>query len=250
MSISPNDVSRHPSIIETTTKKLKNIVYFVVLFLIPFVDVTRMGIMVFLVTFIFHFENKQLLSKTFYALFGLVFAFIVFNSDAFQQKTFYSGEGKLSDLSIDYYNDQNEDFNNSGRSILYEALSIGLQTNPILGNGPRSDLIALEKTKTGLMEVHNDYLSIQYNYGWFGVLLLVGGFVINFLFIYRGSASRPLSFLSLIRNIVLTLFFGFLMFMYSDNILKYTVFYPNIFYAFIGIYYSVKIRNPDLDFKI
>ena len=230
-------------------KKLIYIFYFGVLFLIPLIDVTRMGIMVFIVTFIFHFENRHGLSKIFYSIVGLFLAFLVFNSQSFQEKTFYSGEGQISDLSIDYYNDQNEDFNNSGRNILYEALNTGLKDNPILGNGPRADLVALEKTKTGLMEVHNDYLSIQYNYGWLGLILLIGGFLINFISIYLNRSKKSWDFEGLLRNIILTLFFGFLMFMYSDNILKYTVFYPNFFFALIGIFYSIRYRKSDLVFN-
>ena len=35
------------------------------------------------------------------------------------------------------------------------------------------------------------------------------------------------------------------MFMYTDNILKYTIYFPNYFFAMIGIVYSLK-RDEDL----
>jgi hypothetical protein len=49
----------------------------------------------------------------------------------------------------------------------------------------------------------------------------------------------------LISTSTLSLFICFSMFMYTDNILKYTIFFPNYFFALIGITYSLR-KDEDL----
>ncbi len=228
------------------TKRLRFLMFAGALFLVPILDVTRMGMFVFLIGFIFHFGNSNVASKIMYTLFGIAFAVLLFNTQAFQEKTFNGGKGELSDLSINHYD--NENLNNSGRSGLLDALEVGLRDNKFFGNGPRADLEALGFMGSGLTEVHNDYLSVRYNYGQFGLSLLIFGLSGNFFWaLFRKEKNEFHSFL---RNIISTLFIGFCLFMYSDNILKYTVFYPNLFFALIGILASVKANKKTIDVKL
>jgi hypothetical protein len=48
-----------------------------------------------------------------------------------------------------------------------------------------------------------------------------------------------------VTTATLSLFFSFLLFMYSDNILKYTIYFPNYFFALIGIIYTIK-KDEDI----
>jgi len=219
-------------------KQIKYIFFFLILFLVPFIDVTRTGIAVFLVIFISHFANRKIEGKIIYSIIGLVFIYIVFNSNRFQEKTFFEGQGQITDLSFDY--DKNTNINTSGRVTWMVALEPGLKKKPLWGNGPRADNAELIKvTLTKFSEAHNDYLSVRYNYGYIGLSLLLLGFLLNFLDMLRKLKQRRNIFYWLIGTSTLTLFFSFLIFMYSDNILKYTVYFPNYFFALIGIFYSM-----------
>lgn len=215
-----------------------------IIFLIPVIDVTRMGIAAMAVIFILHFANTDLFSKFFYGILGLFVILLVFNSRAFQEKTFYTGTGTMKELALNYYNNPN--INTSGRLSWKVALQPGLDASPIWGNGPRADNEEL-RLITGLTsgEAHNDYMSVRYNYGYVGLGLLISGLLFTFISLYKISLmSREIIYLWLLTVATMTLFFSFLMFMYSDNILKYTIYFPNYFFAMIGIIYNLK-NNED-----
>ena len=223
-----------------TIGKTRYLIFAGLLFMAPVINVTRMGIAAMAAVFILHFANRNLRGKLMYGLIGLVALLFVFNSKSFQEKTFFSGHGKLSDLAFNYF--ENQDINNNDRHTWKDALQPGLETAPAWGNGPRADLaVLLVVSKESNREAHNDYLAVRYNYGYIGLGLLLAGFIFTFFSIFRIS-HRFIEddFLWLLSTSTLTLFFSFFMFMYSDNILKYTVYFPNYFFAMIGIIYSLK----------
>lgn len=88
----------------------------------PFVSVTRMALLVFLVSFVLHFSNKSIISKITAGLIGSVLAFFVFMSEGFQEKTFFEGSGDITALSGDLY--ENENLNNNGRKAWQMALAL------------------------------------------------------------------------------------------------------------------------------
>ena len=109
-----------------------------------------------------------------------------------------------------------------------------------MGNGPRADapvLGAVIGKEVG--EAHNDYLSVRYNYGWVGLSFLLIGIGITFFILFKMSRTLKDPVFQFLSLSTLTLFIGFLMFMYSDNILKYTIWFPNYFFALIGICFSM-----------
>ncbi|GMQ29533.1 hypothetical protein Aconfl_21760 [Algoriphagus confluentis] len=221
----------------------KYLIIFLILFLMPFLSVTRMAILVFVTSFVVHFSNRSISSKIPYAFLGAVLFAIVFTSESFQKKTFYDGKGEISDLSLNYY-ESNSGLNTNGRTAWQVGLEPGLEKNPIFGNGPRSDNAVLsELAGEDNAEAHNDYLSVRYNYGWLGLLCLLGGFASTFFQLLKVYLQDNIPLFSIMIGSTLTLFVGFLFFMYSDNILKYTIFFPNYFFAMIGITYSVSRRG-------
>lgn len=211
---------------------------FLVLFIMPFVSVTRMALLVFLVTFVFHFSNSSIRNKILYGVLGMGLGLIVFTSEGFQKKTFFSGDGELSEITLDMY--ENEQLNNNGRKAWQVSLAPGLAAKPIWGNGPRADSAVLKNILgEGSAEAHNDYLSVTYNYGAVGLILLMIGIITTFLLILKNSFIHKDPLGKIIFGSVLTLFLGYLLFMATDNILKYTIFFPNYFYALIGITFSI-----------
>lgn len=221
------------------TKELKYLFYFGIFFLPPIIDVTRMGIVVFLAIFVLHFANRNIFNKIGYGLAGLVLAIIVFNTEGFQKKTFGENGGKIDDLSVNYY--ENDRFNNNGRNSWRLALEPGLAAAPVWGNGSRSDNEVLKIVSgQNAGESHNDYLSVRYNYGYVGLACLLFGFGTTFLLLYGGIRATDKAIVGLLATSTLTLFIPFWMFMYSDNILKYTIYFPNIFFAMVGIVFSIR----------
>jgi hypothetical protein len=219
-------------------KKKRYIAYYLILFLVPFLSVTRMGIAVFISLIVFHFANKNLKSKVLGVSIGILLVIVVFNSDSFQQKTFIGGEGAYSDLSLNYY--ENQKIKTTGRTTLKLALESGLQESPVWGNGPRSELkVLLQSTGNTIMESHNDFLAVRYNYGYVGLFLFLSGMLSTFILVWRFSKRADNNIKWILESSTLTLFIGFFLFMYSDNILKYTIFFPNQFFAMVGIIFSI-----------
>jgi hypothetical protein len=227
------------------TKDKKFLLYIGILFLTSVLQLTRMGIAATGAVFIFHFANINIRLKIIFGAVGFLALLLVFNSAPFQKKTFYGGHGTISDLTLNYYDNPN--IRSTGRLSWRNALKPGLEAAPVWGNGPRADnafLTKISKTRGG--EAHNDYLSVRFNYGYAGLSLLLFGFVTTFISLFRISRKYVQNDLIwLISTSVLTLFISFLMFMYTDNILKYTIYFPNYFFALIGIVYSLK-RDEDL----
>jgi hypothetical protein len=229
------------------TRELRYLIYLAVIFLVPVIDVTRMGIAALAVIFVVHFANNNLRNKIIYSAIVVIVVLMVFYSKKFQEKTFFRGHGDLSEISLNYYENQN--IRSSGRQLWKKALEAGLKEEPVWGNGPRADIIPLTKV-TGRVsaEAHNDYLSVRYNYGYVGLGALLSGFILTFISLFRISRKYiENDYIWYLSTCTLTLFISFLMFMYSDNILKYTIFFPNYFFALIGIVYSLK-RDADSNY--
>ena len=228
------------------TRDLRYLILTGIIFIIPAIDISRMGIAAMAAIFVFHFANKNTLSKIGFSLLGMSLFFLVFNSQGFQEKTFISGSGTLKDITFNYYDNPN--IRITGRISWKKALESGLVDSPVWGNGPRSDyrkLVEVTGLRTG--EAHNDYMSVRHNYGYVGLGLLLAGLLLTFISLYRISLiAGDGNYLWLITVSVLSLFISFLMFMYTDNILKYTIYFPNYFFALIGIIYSIK---KDEDFS-
>ena len=220
------------------TKKRVFIVLYFLLFLMPFFSVTRMALVAFAAVFIFHFANNKIVSKIVAGVGGMLLLLVVVNSSRFQEKTFYEGKGNISEINLDYYDD--ESINSSGRKSWKIALESGLEKEPLWGNGPRADAAVLgEVIGKEVGEAHNDYMSVRYNYGYVGLSLLLSAFGFTFIRLYLMRSIIKEPEVQLLVSTGLTLFIPFLLFMYSDNILKYTVWFPNYFFALIGIVYSI-----------
>jgi hypothetical protein len=216
-----------------------------ILFSVPVIDNTRMGVAAMAAIFIFHFANNNVIQKVLLGSLGILVFIMVFNSKRFQEKTFISGYGTITELTFNYYDNPN--IRITGRISWKKALDQGLENAPVWGNGPRSDykeIVAITGLKTG--EAHNDYMSVRFNYGYVGLCLLLAGFLLTFISLYRISMrAGDQNYLWLITVSLLSIFISFLMFMYTDNILKYTIYFPNYFFALTGIVYSIK-KDEDL----
>jgi O-antigen ligase len=214
------------------------LIVFIILFFMPFISLTRMAILVFLVSLVLHFSNKKVANKFYAGIAGIILVLAVFSSKGFQEKTFYDGSGEITDLSVNYY--ESNQLNSNGRKAWQNALEPGLASHPFFGNGPRADNEVLRLVVgEGSAEAHNDYLSVRYNYGFVGLACLLFGILASFYQLLKYYFKESDQIYQVLLGSTMTLFLGYLLFMYSDNILKYTIFFPNYFYAMMGIVFSL-----------
>jgi hypothetical protein len=221
------------------TGKVRYLFLYGFFFLIPALGVNRMAALVYLLVFALHFANKQILLRVFAISVTVAVAIFVFNTQGFQEKTFNEGKGRLSDLSLNYY-EGGENMNTSGRAGFMKYYEKGLEAAPLLGNGPRSDVDLLRNVfgSTAAIEVCNDYIAVRYSYGYIGLALLVFGLGATFISVFVRFQQEQNPYMRLVQSSALMMLIGFAMFMYSDNILKYTVFYPDLMFAVLGIVYA------------
>ena len=206
--------------------------YGIMLF-IPIMLLTRMGIAVMMAIFALHPANKRVWQKVVVGAATLVLGVMIFTTDSMQSKMFHSGYGEIYDISW-----ENPNFNVSGRKTLSSIMYPGLEKNPVWGNGPRADLELFRSQGLRLAEAHNDYLAVRYNYGWVGLILLLGAFGMQVLSLYRIRNEHRDTIFKIMIYSALTIFIGWFGFMYTDNILKYGPFFGNFHFALMGMVYA------------
>jgi O-antigen ligase len=223
-------------------KNQKDLILTVLLLLVPFLSTLRMGMLMTLLVIPLNFARTGIRVRIITSVVILVAALLIFSSPGFQRKMFFSGTGRLSDISFD-----NPDFYTSGRKYLYGLLEEGIREHPIFGNGPRADLQEFKKAGIQIRETHNDYKAVQFNYGLVGLFTLLYGFILTFYKIFRKKPGPGMpTLVNLFRSSALTLFLPFFGYMYTDNILKYTIFFGTLHFAFMAIMFSeFREASPD-----
>ena len=218
---------------------------FFVLLIFPVIQVTRMGIMMMLSIAPLHFGNTKMRNKLLIGVILVLVGILVFNSSTFQKKTFFSGKGSLTEL-IGY--EENDNFDTSGRKEMYNMVKNGIKLKPLLGHGPRADLQLMEQGGFKVKEVHNDYLSVEYNYGKVGLCVLMFCFFWQFGHLYSIRNRSKIAIFKIAIFSALTLFIPLFGFMYSDNVLKYSIYFGNFHFALMGISYALinKKKNANI----
>ncbi len=221
------------------TNRLLFLLLFGVVFLVPVLGVNRMAIVSYLAVLLFHYANRKLITRVLTIGLVAVSGILVFNSKSFQEKTFYEGQGSISDLSLNYY-EEGSAMNTNGRSNFIKYYEKGLKDAPIFGNGPRADVDLLKNALGSdvAVEVCNDYIAIRYCYGNLGLGLLLFAYVASSISLFSRCRVEKNPYKFLLQSSVLVLFIALLLFMYSDNIMKYTVFFPDLMFAMMGISYA------------
>lgn len=205
--------------------------------------VTRMGILMILVMGAFHFAFKKVSYKMAFITIIAVVGVIIFNTDAFQEKTFGKKRGKLSDLQMEGGRFTN--INNNGREYMWNLMDKGIKESPVWGHGSRADLRLLQRSGLPFTECHNDYKAITYDYGYVGLICLFFGFIFQFLFLRKQKKYIIDKKTAVTYYSALTLFLVWVGFMYSDNVMKYATHFGNLHWCLIGITYSriILIKN-------
>ena len=204
----------------------------------------RMGIAMMFAIAPLHFANRKIQTKVIMGIIVIIMSIAVFFSSGFQKKTFFSGSGEITDV-IGY--EANDNFDTSGRNTIHSYIINGIKDKPFFGHGPRADLQLLEKSGFLIKEVHNDYLSVQYNYGKVGLGILLFCFMLQFLHLFRRRNLNKTIIFRIAIFSSLTLFIPMLGFMYSDNVMKYAIYFGNYHFALMGISYALLQRKNNAD---
>jgi hypothetical protein len=211
----------------------KMLVFFGLMAVVPVLAMVRMGIAMMFAVAVCHFANRNITSRILVTALVCCAGLGVFYSPGFQRKTFYSGQGDLSSLSLN-----NEDLNSSGRKRMWSLAEREMKDHEWLGMGSRADLKMLIKYRYKLKELHNDFIAVRYNSGWVGLAFLFFGFVGQFVSLYKFRHRVNDAYTAVVYYAALTVFIAWIGFMYSDNALKYSPFFGNLHFCLIGIVYS------------
>lgn len=229
----------------------KMLVCFGLMAIIPIIAMVRMGIAMMFAIAVLHFGNRSLSMRLVIGAIVCSVGLAVFYSPSFQRKTFYSGQGDITNLSM-----SNGDLNTSGRSRMWSLAERDMKDHPWLGAGSRADLRMLIRYRYKLKELHNDFIAVRYNSGWLGLGCLLFGFTLQCWLLYKQKGNVEDAYTALVFYAALTIFIAWIGFMYTDNALKYSPFFGNLHFCLIGIVYSrlkedqhtsIKIPDHDLD---
>ncbi|MDA9284275.1 O-antigen ligase family protein [Flavobacteriaceae bacterium] len=221
------------------TKQKKYFFFYLMLFLFPIMEGTRMATLVFMCILLLNFKKIGGFRRIRVISLLAIMSLSIFYSESFQKKTFRSGSGEINDL---YQN--SSVLNDNGRTFWREILEDGIKSKPLFGNGPRKERAVILSFQDEITEAHNDYISVTYNYGYVGLSLLLFGFIATLIHLLSSRKKNYMLSDKLLWSSSAVLLTCFFIYMFTENILKYTFFYPNILFAMIGTYYSrINQRN-------
>lgn len=224
----------------------KFLVFVILAMLSTVIMVTRMGILMLLVVGAFHFAFKKIAYKASFMILVAVVGLIIFNTDAFQEKTFGKKRIKLDDLQM--VDGRFTNINNNGREYMWNLMDRGIEQSPIWGHGSRADLKLLKSVGLPFTECHNDYKAITYDYGYIGLGCLIFGFIFQFLLLKKQEPNIIDKKTAVAYYSALTLFLAWIGFMYSDNVMKYATQFGNLHWCLVAIVYS-RINSIQNDFS-
>lgn len=215
----------------------KDLVWWAALASIPVIALTRMGIAATGITLPLTFAKMKLLNRTMVISILVIFGYSLFYSERVQEVMFFSGKGTIADVSF-----ENPDLSTSGRKNIWDKMKYEIAKKPLLGHGTNSSEIFVRRLTGELSHPHNDWLRLQYDYGYIGTAIFAFCLLLQFLHsLKKGSKAnlqiRKLFFASSLSIIV------FALFMSTDNIILYISFFGNLQFTIIGLSYAANATS-------
>ena len=212
--------------------------YWVMMCLVPVIALTRTGIVATVCTLPGSFAPLKLSKRLLILGVAGVLAVSVFYSERFQQKTFWSGSGALSDLRLD-----NPDFKTTGRLWLWERMDNEIEREPWFGHGSNAQE-AFIVAVTGIQgQPHNDWKRILFDYGYVGAGIFALCMLLQVIHALK-MARKSQGETQMLFYAGASSFIPFIMFMFTDNIILYAVFFGSLQFTILGLAYAAK-RTED-----
>jgi O-Antigen ligase len=211
--------------------------YWALMAALPFVAMTRTAMVAAAVTLPATFAPLRLMKRA--ALTGVVAAaaVIAFYSPRIQAKMFYTGTGTIADVSLD-----NPNFRTTGREWMWQHMEDEIKVKPWFGHGANAQEWFLASLFGELTQPHNDWLRLEFDYGYVGAALFALSLLLQMLHaLIRGWRARGWSRLLLLAGA--SAFVSFAAIMVTDNIILYAVFFGNLQFALLGLAYGARHRE-------
>jgi O-antigen ligase len=221
--------------------RAKDLVWWSALAILPVIAVTRMGILATGVSLPFTFAPLNFAKRLIFIIVIAVAGLYVFTTERVQQKMFYGGSGTIQDVRL-----ENPDFATSGRTFMWRALEYEINKEPWFGHGANAVEPFLRKIQgqNALTHPHNDWLRLQYDYGYVGMLLFVFtmlGQIFHAWKLGRVSTGNTRVFF----YVGASSFLIFSLFMFTDNIILYAAFFGNLQFTILGLAYAAHKKQQD-----
>jgi O-antigen ligase len=165
----------------------------------------------------------------------IVGGLILFYTPRMQERMFYSGEGTLSDLTL-----ESGDLKDTGRTFIWDIMNQEITRRPWLGHGSNaSEDLVLSITGYSLTHPHNDWLRLEYDYGYVGMgvflLCMLAQIIHAFL-----KARKSIGETRILFYAGASAFIPFALIMFTDNIILYAAFFGNLQFAMLGLAYAAR----------
>lgn len=214
--------------------------YWIIMCLIPFIAMTRTAIIAVFSTLPLNFAPFAMKKRLWIILTVTVLAVGVFYSDRFQQKTFWSGSGVLSDVRLD-----NPNFRSSGRSFLWERLDWEIEQKPWFGHGSNAQEAFVEAVTGGdVVHPHNDWKRLLFDYGYFGAVIFALCLLLQAFHALK-MANQSKGATQMLFYMGASAFIPFVMLMFTDNIIIYSLFFGNLQFTILGMAYAAKYAEEN-----
>jgi hypothetical protein len=203
---------------------------------LPFIAMTRTAMVAAAVTLPLTLAPMRLVKRAALMAIVAVAGLAAFLTPRIQAKMFYSGHGEIRDVSLD-----NPDFRTTGREWVWQEMKNEIRVKAWLGHGANAQEWFLESLLSTLTQPHNDWLRLEFDYGYIGAALFGATLLAQALLagrLGRGSSGvKKILFLS-----GASAFTSFALIMFTDNIILYAVYFGNLHFTIMGLAYAA-IRN-------
>jgi O-antigen ligase len=210
----------------------KDLFWWAGLALIPVIAVTRAGIIASGLTLPLTFGPMKLFKRVIFVMIIIIAGLGLFQTERIQQKMFYSGSGTIGDVTL-----ENPDFATGGRTRMWENMQHEIDKMPWFGHGANASEPFVVLLTGGLAHPHNDWLRLQYDYGYVGTAIFALTVFFQVLHLLkmgrRSSGERRVLFFAGATSFVV-----FCLFMFTDNIILYAAFFGNLQFTVIGLAYA------------
>jgi hypothetical protein len=210
----------------------KQLVWWAAFAAIPYIALTRTGMIAAGLTLPLTFAPLQIIKRVFFAAIIIMIAIPLFYSERVQQKMFYSGKGTLEEV-----NPGNPDFATHGRKAMWAAIQKEIDKEPYFGHGANSSEAFLKVFFGGAAHPHNDWLRLLFDYGHFGTGIFSLSLLMQLIHILKRSKNSD-GALRILYYTGASSILSFVLFMFSDNIILYVAFFGNLQFTIIGIAYA------------
>jgi len=206
--------------------------YWLLMVALPFIGLTRTAMVAAAVTLPLTLAPLRPLKRAAFAAIVVVVGLAAFLTPRIQAKMFYSGHGDISDISLG-----NADFRTTGREFAWEEMRNEIDAKPWFGHGANAQEWFLEELFGTLTQPHNDWLRLEFDYGYIGTGLFGATLLAQALLAWtlgmKSSGPRKMLFLS-----GASAFVSFVLIMVTDNIILYAVYFGNLHFAIMGLAYA------------